>query len=72
MSKESQIVIKKREELIFLLSEASQIEHMVMCQYLFAAFSLKQDIREGLSPIQLEADKCPQVKNKNFAALNVE
>lgn len=54
MSKESPIVIKNREELIFLLSEASQIEHMIMCQYLFAAFSLKQDASEGLSPSQLE------------------
>jgi hypothetical protein len=55
MSKESPIVIKNREELIFLLSEASQIEHMVMCQYLFAAFSLKQDMSEGLTISQLEA-----------------
>lgn len=55
MTKESPIIIKNREELIFLLSEASQIEHMVMCQYLFAAFSLKQDMSEGLSASQLEA-----------------
>jgi hypothetical protein len=55
MTKESPIVIKNREELIFVLSEASQLEHMIMGQYLFAAFTLKVDLSESLSPFQLEA-----------------
>jgi ferritin-like protein len=38
---EKEIVIEDREELIFLLSEAAALEHMVMCGYLYAAFSLK-------------------------------
>jgi hypothetical protein len=41
MTKESPIVIKNREELILLLSEASQLEHMLMCEYLFADIGLQ-------------------------------
>lgn len=52
---ENQIVIEDREELIYMLSEASQLEHMLMCEYLFAAFSLKTELNEGLTPPQLEA-----------------
>ena len=33
---------------IFLLSEAATLEHMVMCGYLFAAFSLKHGKDQGL------------------------
>ena len=51
------IVIENREELIFLLSEASELEHMLMLQYLFAAFSLKTDTSEELTKEQLEAVK---------------
>lgn len=55
MTSENPIVIEDREELIFMLSEASQLEHMIMLQYLFAAFSLKRDVSEGVTPEQLEA-----------------
>jgi hypothetical protein len=44
------IEVDNREELIFLLSEASELEHMLCCSYLFAAFSLKTEPDEGLSP----------------------
>ena len=54
---EPQIVIVNREELILLLSEASELEHMVMLAYLFAAFSLKTDVSEGLTEERLEAVK---------------
>jgi nitrite reductase/ring-hydroxylating ferredoxin subunit len=54
---EPEIVIENREELIFLLSEASEIEHMLMLEYLFAAFSLKTDTSEGLTEEQLGAVK---------------
>jgi hypothetical protein len=52
---EQPIVIQDREELLFLLTEAAQLEHMVLCQYLFGAFSLKQSADEGLSAEQLLA-----------------
>ncbi len=57
MTKENPIVIEDREELIYMLSEAASLEHMIMCQYLFAAFSLKRDVSEGITAAQLEAIK---------------
>lgn len=36
-----------REELIYLLSRACELEHGLACVYLFAAHSLKSDPREG-------------------------
>jgi len=55
MTQENPIVIEDREELIYMLSEAASLEHMIMCQYLFAAFSLKRDVSEGVTGAQLEA-----------------
>ena len=57
MTQENPIKIEDREELIYMLSEASSLEHMIMCEYLFAAFSLKRDVNEGVTPTQLEAIK---------------
>jgi len=54
---EQPLIIENREELLFLLGEASQLEHMLMCEYLFAAFSLKRDVSEGVTSEQLEAIK---------------
>src|SRR5213595_3149104 len=52
---EALFVIEHREALIYMLCEAAELEHGIMCQYLFAAFSLKQRADEGLTPEQLEA-----------------
>jgi hypothetical protein len=46
-----------REALIYTLGKAAELEHLIMLQYLFAAFSLKQSIRDGLSPEALAAVK---------------
>jgi len=46
---EAPLVIEHREELIYMLGEAAELEHGVMCQYLFAAFSLKRSSNEGLT-----------------------
>ncbi len=54
---EPPIVVEHREHLWGLLGAASQLEHMIMCQYLFVAFSLKDSIDEGLTPEQLDAIK---------------
>lgn len=43
-----------REQLIHALYEAAELEHNLMCTYLYAAFSLK-DGNEGLSAPQAEA-----------------
>jgi hypothetical protein len=39
---EAPFVIEHREALIYMLCEAAELEHGIMCQYLYAAFSLKQ------------------------------
>ena len=39
---EAPFVIEHREALIYMLCEAAELEHGLMCQYLFAAFSLKE------------------------------
>ena len=46
--------ITNREDLIFLLSEAAELEHGLLCSYLFAAFSLKGDPDEGLAEDELQ------------------
>jgi CDGSH-type Zn-finger protein len=47
--------VTTREELIYLLSRAAEIEHGVSCLYLFAAHSLKSHLREGgMTPAQLK------------------
>jgi CDGSH-type Zn-finger protein len=47
--------VTTREELIYLLSHACELEHGVACIYLFAAYSLKSDASEGdMTPEQAE------------------
>lgn len=52
---EPPIVVEHRDALIYLLREAAELEHGIMCQYLYAAFTLKQSTDEGLTAEQLEA-----------------
>jgi hypothetical protein len=52
---EAPFVIEHREALIYMLYEAAELEHGIMCQYLFAAFSLKQREDEGITADALEA-----------------
>ncbi|MGB6228498.1 MAG: ferritin-like protein [Litorimonas sp.] len=47
--------ITSREQLIGMLGEASEVEHTLMCTYLYAAFSLKTEEADGLTPKQLAA-----------------
>ena len=48
------IVVEHRKELSYLLCQAAEIEHLAMCQYLFAAFSLKTTSGPGVTTEQLE------------------
>jgi len=52
---EPDVVIGSREQLLHLLAEASEIEHTLMCSYLYAAFSLKRKGEPGLSAAEAEA-----------------
>lgn len=45
--------IENRAQLIYLLTEAAELEHGIMCCYLFAAFSMKRDVQEGVTEEQL-------------------
>ena len=47
--------IEYREALIYTLGKAAELEHLIMLQYLFAGFSLKQRVDEGVSAEQLVA-----------------
>jgi hypothetical protein len=44
------VVLGSREQLLHLLAEAAEIEHTLMCSYLYAAFSLKRAGEAGVSP----------------------
>ena len=48
------LVIDTREELVDALQEAVRIEHGLMLQYLYAAFSIKRFTSEGLTDAQQE------------------
>jgi hypothetical protein len=52
---EKKLVVEHREHLWSLLIQASQIEHLIMCQYLYASFSLKTEPGEGLTAEQADA-----------------
>jgi hypothetical protein len=54
---EPTMVIQHREALIWTLGKAAALEQLVMCQYLYAAFSIKDRDDEGLAPDQLEATR---------------
>jgi Ferritin-like len=45
--------VDSREELVWLLAQACELEHGLMCEYLFAQFTLKRSEQEGLSGEQL-------------------
>jgi hypothetical protein len=46
-----------REELIFLLNQATELEHSLCCSYLFTAFSLKSSVDDGLPEDTVETVK---------------
>ena len=52
---ESPFVIEHREALIYMLCQAAELEHGLMCEYLFAAFTLKARVDEGVTARQLQA-----------------
>ncbi len=44
-----------REQLLHMLYEAAELEHNLMCTYLYAAFSLRDGVEEGLTPQEAAA-----------------
>ena len=50
----NEYTIRTREELILALQEAAHVEHGLLLQYLYAAFSMKQTEAEGLQWDEME------------------
>jgi hypothetical protein len=50
---ERALVFEHRDPLIYMLCDAAELEHALMCEYLYAAFSLKRSTGEGLTAEQL-------------------
>jgi CDGSH-type Zn-finger protein/uncharacterized Fe-S cluster protein YjdI len=55
LNAEPNIAVNDRDELLYLLTEAAQFEHTVMCTYLYAQWSLKRDENEGITAAEKEA-----------------
>ena len=55
MNAEINLAVNDREELIYLLTEAAEFEHTVMCTYLYAQWSLKREESEGITTEEKEA-----------------
>ncbi|MDQ8020699.1 MAG: ferritin-like domain-containing protein [Moraxellaceae bacterium] len=51
----SHVVIEHREQLLFQLAEAAEVEHCLMCTYLYAAFTLKGADATDLDDTEREA-----------------
>jgi hypothetical protein len=51
---EPEIVIENRKELTYLLCQAAELEHALMCEYLYAAFSLKTAPDAGLDAAHMD------------------
>ena len=52
---ENSVRIENRSQLIYLLTEAAELEHGIMCCYLYATFTLKTSTAEGVTAEQLSA-----------------
>src|SRR6516162_6884071 len=55
MDGESAMVVGSRKELTYVLCQGAELEHGLLCEYLYAAFSLKSAPWPGLAGDQLEA-----------------
>ncbi len=62
--------VETREELLYLLTRASELEHSLACVYLYAGYSLKSDLNEG----GLTADEfaCVRSWKRKLAGVAVE
>ena len=47
------LIVEGREELLYLLGEAAELEHAACCSYLYAAFTLRADPGDGLTAAQV-------------------
>src|SRR5499427_4908115 len=50
---EPPLLVESREQLVYLITQACELEQGVLCEYLFAQYSLKRDPQDGLDGLQL-------------------
>ena len=55
MATNLEVTPPSREQLVHVLYEAAELEHTLMCTYLYAAFSLRSGEAEGLSAREADA-----------------
>jgi hypothetical protein len=48
-----ELVFESREELLYLLGEAAELEHSIFCAYLYAAFTFQAEPEAGLTAAQV-------------------
>jgi Ferritin-like len=48
-----ELIVEGREELLYLLGEAAEVEHAACCIYLYAAFTLRAEPGDGLTAAQV-------------------
>lgn len=65
---DERITVPHREELIYLLTEAAELEHGLMCCYLFAAFSLKR----GTADLSVRESQAIQRWRTSIKAVAIE
>src|SRR5271165_1107269 len=53
-TREPEIITQNREQLAYLLTEAAEIEHGLLCCYLFAAYSLKRPSDGGMTATEAQ------------------
>src|SRR5918992_5018501 len=49
------LIVEGREELLYLLGEAAEVEHAACCIYLYAAVTLRAEPGDGLTAAQVPA-----------------
>ncbi len=47
------LIVEGREQLLYLLGEAAEVEHAACCIYLYAAFTLQAEPGDGLTAAQV-------------------
>ncbi len=52
---DSLVRIENRGQLIYMLSEAAELEHGIMCCYLYCAYNMKRSVEEGVTEEQLNS-----------------
>ena len=58
MPSKATVKIESRVHLLSTLAEAAELEHDLMCMYLYSVFSLKTSTGEGLTSEEMEAVNC--------------